>query len=321
MYHNMFGVDSLRKNFMGTDSKSRFSTIFLVGPPGVGKSRLGEKACQSLGLRFFDLSTQAVSEQSTTCQKEIVTEAITTPCPSADIVAIPWAFQRDKALLTWLRCSGVLLLLWAHPLDMQARSGHSEPLFTPSLRIKTRCGFGRNGTGSLEFRSLNRAVDEVLLLVDCSFNESVRDLQQYIACMRKKSIESPMIRTGLSFWVDDWRQYGIGHDSATIIVDAMARYLLHLRSVGKSPRTLSGVSSDLQAAGILVSMYDCPKQKKKSELFELFSYPPWTIEFSRKFSDSPNSITRYETNLEGFARFLGALGVAASQVAKMELIG
>ena len=84
----------------------------------------------------------------------------------------------------------------------------------------------------------------------------------------------------------------------------MARYILHLRSEGKSPGAISSVYSDLQAAGILVINYDYPKGKKAAKVLELFSDPPGTIEFERKFSDSPNAIARYKRNLNGFARFL-----------------
>jgi hypothetical protein len=51
-------------------------------------------------------------------------------------------------------------------------------------------------------------------------------------------------------------------------------------------------------------MYDYPKGKKAAEVLVLFSDPPWTIEFERKFSDSPIAIARYERNLKGFAHFL-----------------
>ena len=198
------------------------------------------------------------------------------------------------------------MLLWAHPFDMQARSGHSEPLFTPSPRIKTKGGFGRNGTGCREFRRLNNAANEVLLLTGSSFDEAVDDLEDYIVDIRKESLETPIIRTGLSGWVDHWYEdYDISKDITNIIVDAMARYVLYLRSEGKSPRTLSGVYSDLQSAGMLVMSYDDPEEgTTSSEILDLFSSPPWTIEFKRKFSDSPNAIARYERNLEGFARFI-----------------
>lgn len=288
---------------MNPDSKKQMPLIFLAGPPGSGKSSLGKKACQKLELRFVDLSTPNINNQSFLSQKEILTEMINKR--SADVIALPWSLQQDKGMRTLARRFGVLLLLWAHPLDMQARSGHSESLFTPSSRIKTKGGFGRNGTGCREFRRLDNAADEVLILVGSSFDEAVGELQDYIVSIRGESLESPVIRAGLSSLADDWQQdYDISKNIANIIVDAMARYILYLRSEGKSPRTLSGVYSDLEAAGMLVIAYDYPTGKKAAELLDLFSYPPWTIEFKRKFSDSSNAIARYERNLKGFARFL-----------------
>ncbi len=288
---------------MKSDSEEQIPMIFLAGPPGAGKSSLGEKACQELDLQFIDLSTPAINKRSFQSQKEILTEVITKR--SADIIALPWSLQQDKGMRTLARRSGILLLLWAHPLDMQTRSGHSESLFTPSPRIKTRGGFGRNGTGCREFRSIDRAADEVLILIDSSFDEAVDELRDFIISIREESLDPPIIRAGLSDWVEEWQQsYNISKNIANIIVDAMARYILHLRSEGKSPRTLSSVYSDLQAAGMLVIAYDYPKGKKAAKILELFSDPPWTIEFERKFSDSPNAIARYERNLKGFARFL-----------------
>lgn len=288
---------------MNPDSKEQMPLIFLAGPPGSGKSSLGKKACQKLELRFVDLSTPNINNQSLLSQKEILAEVINKR--SADVIALPWSLQQNKGMRTLARRFGVLLLLWAHPLDMQARSGHSESLFTPSSRIKTKGGFGRNGTGCREFRRLNNAADEVLILVGSSFDEAVGELQDYIVSIREESLESPVIRAGLSGLADDWQQdYDISKNIANIIVDAMARYILYLRSEGKSPRTLSGVYSDLQAAGMLVIAYDYPTGKKAAEVLNFFSYPPWTIEFKRKFSDSANAIARYERNLKGFARFL-----------------
>lgn len=288
---------------MRSDPEKRAPMIFLAGPPGTGKSSLGRRACQALHLRFLDLTTPANNEESIPSLRQILAEAI--DCQSADILALPWALQNDRRIRSWIRRSGVLLLLWAHPLEMQERSGHSEPLFTPSRRIKSKEGFGRYGTGCLEFRSLERGSDEVLMLVGRSFDEAVHDLEHRIVAIREESTESPVIRAGLSDWAEDWQQsYDIEKDIVEIIVDAMARYVLHLRSEGKSQRTLSGVYSDLQAAGLLVLMYDYPKRKKKPEILDLFSGPPWPIEFRRKFSDSPNAIARYERNLKSFARFL-----------------
>jgi hypothetical protein len=86
----------------------------------------------------------------------------------------------------------------------------------------------------------------------------------------------------------------------------MARYLLHLREKGTSPRTLSGVRSDLNAAGHLVFIYDAPRGD--DPILECFSIPPWDIEFRRKFTDSPSLVGRYRRNLDGFARFLREQG-------------
>lgn len=288
---------------MKPDSEKHYPIIFLVGPPGAGKSRLGEKACRELDLRFLDLSTPEINQQPLQSQKDILAEAIDKR--SAEIMALPWTLQQDKGTRKFLRRSGVLLLLWAHPLDMQARSGHSEPLFTPAPRIKTRGGFGRNGTGCREFRRLDQASDEVLLLVNSSLDEAVDELKDCIIEFHEENSEPPIIRAGVDDWIEDWSEsYDIGEDITAIIVGAMARYILHLRSEGKSPRYLSGIYSDLQAAGMLVISYDYPEGKNAEEVLELFSSPPWTIEFRRKFSDSPNAVARYERNLEGFARFL-----------------
>ena len=288
---------------MKPNSEQQIQPIFLIGPPGSGKSSLGKNVCQKLKLQFIDLSTPEINEKSLLSQKEILMEVMNKQ--SADVIALPWMLQEDKGMKKLLRRFGEILLLWAHPFDMQARSGHSKPLFTPSPRIKTKGGFGRNGTGCREFRRLNNTADAVLILVGSSFDEAVDELQDYIVSIREQASESPIVQTGLSSLIDDWHQeYGIHKDIITIIVDAMARYILYLRSKGKAYRTLSAVHSDLEAAGILVISYDYPKKAKAAEILDLFSNPPWTIEFKRKFSDSPNAISRYKRNLEGFARFL-----------------
>ena len=68
------------------------------------------------------------------------------------------------------------------------RARHSaEPLFTPVPRLKIRGGFGRHGTGCREFRHLDRACGEMLLLVDLSFEEAAQVVKDGIAEIRAEA--------------------------------------------------------------------------------------------------------------------------------------
>ena len=277
--------------------------IFLAGPPGAGKSTLGSRACNELGLRFLDLATvlpDSHPEGDFSAHMAALSRVVAEH--AADVIELPWDLQQERQALVLARKSGVCLLLWAHPEDMQARSGHDEPLFTPVPRLKIRGGFGRTGSGCREFRHLNRACDETLLLVDCSLEEAAEAVKECISEIRTESEAPPAEREGLTGWAEDWR---IDHDASPrvskVIIDAMARYLEHLRAHGTSPRKLSGVCSDLNAAGHLVLMYDAPRGKR---ILDHFNGPPWEPEFEHKFSDSPTLVARYRRNLEGFARFL-----------------
>jgi hypothetical protein len=86
-----------------------------------------------------------------------------------------------------------------------------------------------------------------------------------------------------------------------VIVDAMARHLVHLRTTGTSPRTLTGVCADLNSAGQLVVMYG---MLEANRIMEQFAAPPYRFEFERKITDRPALVARYCRNLDGFARFL-----------------
>lgn len=282
---------------------AQYPVIFLFGPPGAGKSTLGSRACEELDLTFLDIAARPIDGDNFS-QMERFTRAIAER--SADVVELPWELQQERQARALARKSGVPLLLWAHPEDMQARSGRKEALFTPVPRLKTRGGFGRNGTGCREFRGVHRACGETLLLVDFQLDEAVDVVTDCIDELREESQQSPADRLGLTRWVESW---GKDHDTSErvtkIIVEAMARYLEHLHSTGVSPRTISGVRSDLDAAGHLVLMYDAPKGKR---ILEHFGRPPWVFEFERKFTDRPNLVERYRRSLEGFAHFLKESG-------------
>lgn len=269
--------------------------IFLLGPPGAGKTTLGSRACKELGLEFLDFAEVDLERLS-----RVVGDA------AADVVALPWELQHERRALALVRRSGAPLLLWAHPEDMQARSGRDEPLFTPVPRLKIRGGFGRNGTGCREFRHLERACGETLILVDLALEEAAEAVRDCVAELREENNAPPVEREGLTRWVKDWHQQ---HDASPrvtkVIVDAMARYLAHLRDTGTSPRTLTGVCSDLNAAGHLVLMYGTLRNNR---ILEHFAMPPYRFEFERKFTDSPALVARYRRNLEGFARFLRERG-------------
>lgn len=279
--------------------------IFLAGPPGSGKTSVGSRACERLGLEFRDLSAPEPWANDEDAASDELQGIIANR--SADVVALSWGLQQDTKILASTRRSGELVLLWAHPHEMQSRSGQTEELFTPVGRLKTKGGFGRNGTGCREFRRLDRASTESVLLVGMSLDEAVTELQEWIHDLRAFSVMPPVQREGLDRWVDNWvEDCSASRPAAMKLADAMARYTLHLRAQGKSPRTLSGVYSDLDAAGMLVFMYESPSA---DSVLRGFRYPPCTYEYKRKFSDSPSLTARYRRNLNGFAQYLEETGL------------
>jgi hypothetical protein len=281
--------------------------VFLFGPPGAGKTSLGSRACQELGLRFFDFASEPAGASGGDGRAPAGERLSRLVAPrAADVVELPWEFQQEREILALARRSGVSLLLWAHPEDMQARSGRAEPLFTPVSRLDLRGGFGRRGTRCPEFRRLDRACTETLLLVDLPFDEAAEAVADCIAQIREESSASPIEREGLAGWEDAWRRdHGANARVARAILEAMARYLAHLRAGGASPRKLSDVRSDLDAAGRLVLMYDAPRGKK---VLESFRDPPREYEFECRFTDRPASVARYRRHLAGFAEFLRKAG-------------
>ena len=272
--------------------------VFLAGPHGSGKTVLGARACAQIGLRFLDLSDVPVAAQRDQLDSVIADR-------TADVMALSVELQEPAATFKLARRTGVLVGLWAHPLEMQARSRRTEPLFTPCRTLTTQGGFGREGTRCPEFRRLDRGCDGVLLLRDLALDEAVEELTETLREIREEEDEQGV---DLADWVKVWRDdHSADAKAAKILADAMGRYFAELEAKGTSPRTLSGIESDLQAAGMLVFDYEGPTGKRVLDSFE---FVPCESEFRRKFSDSPNLAARYRRSVEGFSRFLLEAGLA-----------
>ena len=277
------------------------SVIFLAGPPGVGKSTLGRRVCAELGLRFLDVGEQARHTQRTPRQalEQVLAE------PAADVVELAWDLQLDNTVLKACRRAGTLLALWAHPLEMQARTGRGESLFTPSGRLTTQGGFGRRGTSCLEYRRLDRGCEVVLDLVGLDVDDAAADLRELIVELRQTSAASPAAQEGLEGWGRMWQsELGAKPDAAAVLVDAMARFLQELDGQGTSPRTIRGICDDLQAIGFLTFRYDSPKAAAV-----LDSVSADIHNYQRKFTDAPNIVARYERTVARFQRFLQEHGL------------
>ena len=274
--------------------------VFLAGPPGSGKTTLGAKACEVLSLRFADLP----DDGGTMAALERMAGG-----PQADVVAIPWAPGRDAAWLRFCRKAGRLVALWAHPLDMQARSGRSAPLFTPSPRLTTRGGFGRTGTRCPEFRHLERACTCVVMLDGFTLDEATGIVARELDRVRESALcgeEPTSLERSLLWRIDAGGQPA----ACKAMGEAMARFLAHLEARGASPRTLSGIESDLECAWFLVLRYDDPKG---AQALDAFRSGPGMHEthFGWKFSDSPRAVARFCSTWKAFSAFLN--GCAGSR--------
>lgn len=277
------------------------SLVFLLGPPGSGKSSLGGPACARLGLRFLDLPDDAAADA----------EKMAASASDAEVVTLPWNLQSDAVILRTARRLGTTIALWAHPETMQARA--RQPIrFTPGRTLVTRSGFGRHGTSCLEFRRLERACDFTLDLDGLSETEAVDVLAEAIADTRAESDPAARLdarRRGIEEQIRG--DVGRRHRRAvTALADAMARFLLSHEEAGASPRSLGALGSDLHAAAMLVFMYE-PKDDER--ILDRFRHgPPLVFEFRHKLTDSPARVARYEKHLQAFAEFLGGDPTEAS---------
>ena len=272
--------------------------LFLAGPPGSGKTALGGRVCTDLGLRYLDLADTLQATKAEPDFRRLLRQIIDQQ--AVDILELPWPLQITRGTFELCRRHGHLLALWAHPLDMQARSRSAEPLFTPNPRLKTRGGFGLRGTRCAEFKRIDRACHHTLLLVGRSFEQALAVLKQTVEDLLHGESGHSAERQGMMAWARNWEiDIRADKEAAEALVDAMACYTWHLKSEGASPRSMSGKYDDLNALGYLVLAYAAPSGR--DVLSHLSS---WSYEYMRKFSDSATIIARYERTVEDFRLFL-----------------
>ena len=266
---------------MEWETMTKQSTVFLAGPPGVGKTTLGQQVCERLQWAFVDVTDP-------TPDLAVIKEA------SPPLIALPWSWMQDRKTKGAVRRKGTLMGLWIHPLRLIERSDYR---CTPSRAMKTHGGFGRTGTATREFRLLDRACDVLFDLGTLTIDESVELLYEHLC-------EAPQeAGPDLGHWAQDWiSDHDAPRKSAERLANVMASYLQHLEQHGTSPRKMSGICSDLQAASMLVFRYERPNTTRVLLSFQYGA--PHEIEFRRKFTDSSNQVRRYTRNLEAFEQFL-----------------
>ncbi len=274
--------------------------VFLAGPPGSGKTSLGSRVCQELGLRFVSLPDME-PDPGRAAMAAVIRER------SADVVELPWDLQLAEGTFREARQAGRLIGLWAHPLDMLVRSGRSEPFITPAHKLQ-HGGYGLRGTRSPEFRRLDRGCEITLMLLRTSFDEALAELRQTLLDLAPATGQSPVQQAGMQHWAEDWqREPHVDRVAAETLVDAMARYVLELKAQGASPRSLNAVYDDLANMAYLIFGYDTPRGRK---VLQAVCQGPWLYEFRRKCSDSPALVARYRRTTGDFARFLVRVGLS-----------
>lgn len=265
--------------------------IFLVGPPGVGKTTLGTRACAELGVPFAPFETV----------ESAVALARERPC----VLEVRWEDALAPRMLERLRKAGATIALWDLPARMQARA--SRPYVLRGSTALVRPGtYGRRGTTCVEFRRLDRGCDHILLIDRLSLDEACEELRLTIEdTWTDRSAEE------LEAWADDWVRLWCADTTvkrpvAQPLAAAMAEFLLASKRAGASTRALRALDSDLHVGGLLY-FYD---GDRTTAARALASFAAGTASdstrFARKITDRPAAVARYERTLAAFAAFLSS---------------
>jgi hypothetical protein len=121
-----------------------------------------------------------------------------------------------------------------------------------------------------------------------------------------KSVFGRRVCAELGLRFVDLADFNADARACEVLVDAMARFMMHMKVQGASPRTVSGVRGDLNAAGFLVMCRDAPRGRA---VLDSIDGGPSDYEFRRKISDSPRALARFRSTWEAFATFLRDSGM------------
>jgi hypothetical protein len=267
------------------------SPIFLLGPPGVGKTTLGTRACAQLAIPFGPFAGIESAVES----------ARALPC----VFEVSWDVALAPRMLERLRKAGPTIALWDHPHRMQACASRSYVLHASSALV-TPGSYGRRGTSCIEFRRLDRGCDDVILLDGLTIEEATEELRASIEeTWADRSAEE------LEAWTDHfvrlWRaDTTVKKPAAQPLAAAMAEFLLATKRAGASARAMRALESDLHVGGLLY-FYDGDRTTAARALASFAAGTAGdSTRFARKITDRPAAVARYERALAAFASFLSS---------------
>ncbi len=257
--------------------------IFLLGPPGVGKTELGARACAALGWTFAPFA--GIDETN------------------ASVLEVPWETLLAPRMLESLRRRGTTAALWDRPERMQARASRPYVL-RPSTAITTPGSYGRRGTSCVEYRRLERGAEYVLLIDELTLDEAVKELTDVFteaATDHAAEDRDAFADHLVELWGQDTNAPA---KSARALADAMAEFLVARSAAGISERTERALESDLHVGGLLYFTYH--RGTPGQVLARFAAGATDTSAFARKITDRPASVARFERAMRAFGEFLRA---------------